>query len=215
MIDKKTFSERLEKAIGDKKTRAFARKCKVDEKIIRNYLDGKSLPTLKTLSKIAEGCGKTIGWFTDDDAHQEITKEDYSRIPLYDVYGSAGPGAWVGEETVLDVLAFRTNWLRNELGVDPKKLSLIFVAGDSMEPTLRSGDMVLVDHESRQNITEGIWLIRMGDGTVIKRVQRLRDNKIIIKSDNDIMYAPIEIDLNQPTEDLEFIGQVIWSGKRM
>ncbi|MDR0809247.1 MAG: S24 family peptidase [Gemmobacter sp.] len=39
---------------------------------------------------------------------------------------------------------FRSDWLRRE-GIQPGKASLVRVRGDSMEPTLRDGAMVLVD----------------------------------------------------------------------
>lgn len=214
MIDKKFFSSQLKIAIGTDDIRAFARRCKIDEKNIRNYLDGESLPTLRTLTKISEGSKKPIGWFTDKENIQP-TSSDYCHVPLYNIQAAAGHGSYVDSEYPLDVVAFRTDWIKNELRLDPKQLSLIFVTGDSMEPTLHSGDIVLIDHSSIENINDGLWVIRMGSGPLVKRIQKKLDNKLVIKSDNKEGYDPIEIDLTKEYEDLEFIGRVVWHGGRI
>jgi len=56
------FPERLKQAIGNDSTRAFASKCGLDPKTLRNYLAGKQFPTLDRLALIAEASGKSISW---------------------------------------------------------------------------------------------------------------------------------------------------------
>ncbi|MGC8791637.1 MAG: S24 family peptidase, partial [Desulfurella sp.] len=38
------------------------------------------------------------------------------------------------------------NWVKHPKFGDPQKLSLIEIVGDSMEPTFKSGDIILVNH---------------------------------------------------------------------
>lgn len=104
--------------------------------------------------------------------------------------------------------------LRNELRRDPNQLSLILVTGESIEPSLHSGDIILVDCILADSITNGIWVYSMGDGPIVKRVQRLSKNKVKIISDNKT-YEPMDINLQNLPEGMRFIGRVVWCGKRM
>jgi phage repressor protein C with HTH and peptisase S24 domain len=91
-------------------------------------------------------------------------------------------------------------------------MSLIKVSGDSMEPTLLSGDLVLVDH-SRTTVTHqgGIYAIAIGNEIMIKRIQVLfPPNKLRILSDNS-HYEPIDADPDQ----VKINGKVIWFGRDM
>lgn len=106
-------------------------------------------------------------------------------------------------------VAFRRDWItRKDL---PQNMSLIKVQGDSMAPTLLSGDLVLVDH-SRSTIASqgGIYAISIGSEIMIKRVQPSFPNKLLVISDNK-QYAPYEI----ATENIRVNGKVIWLGRDM
>jgi phage repressor protein C with HTH and peptisase S24 domain len=79
--------------------------------------------------------------------------------------------------------AFRLDFLRQ---FGPKsKLVLFPVMGDSMEPTLRSKDLVLID-EADKSIRDGdLYGIGIGDTLQIKRVFVKPDSTIVLKSDNE------------------------------
>jgi phage repressor protein C with HTH and peptisase S24 domain len=88
----------------------------------------------------------------------------------------------------------------------PDKMSLIKVKGDSMEPTLLSGDMILVDHS--KNFIDpqgGIYAIVMEDMIMIKRLQVLGQGRIRVVSDN-LHYEPIEMN----ADALIINGKVLW-----
>jgi phage repressor protein C with HTH and peptisase S24 domain len=91
-------------------------------------------------------------------------------------------------------------------------MSLIKVGGDSMEPTLLSGDLVLVDH-SRTAIASqgGIYAISIDREILIKRLHLLyQDSKIHVISDNK-QYPPQEIDADK----LIINGKVIWYAREI
>jgi len=56
-------------------------------------------------------------------------------IPKLAVGASAGPGAIQDCETLAGKISFDEKWLRKQ-GLDPSRLSLIQVEGDSVSPTL-------------------------------------------------------------------------------
>jgi hypothetical protein len=91
-------------------------------------------------------------------------------IPRLALGASAGPGALAGDEVAGDRLRFSQRWLRT-LGLDPVQLTVIEVAGDSMEPTLRDGDEILVDRSPRP-WRDGIHVVRIDDVLLVKRLEQ-------------------------------------------
>ncbi len=141
--------------------------------------------------------------------HSGKTESEYTHVPLYDIKGSAGPGTVVDGEHVKDLLAFRTTWLRKRVAYDVNKLSCITVEGDSMRPTISDGDIVLIDHNA--NRVDGVCAINLDGLVMIKRLQRMPSDKILVKSDNP------DYDVMEVSEDngvsLIVIGKVVWLGR--
>ncbi|PLK25612.1 S24 family peptidase [Novosphingobium sp. TH158] len=129
-------------------------------------------------------------------------------VPRLPLDASAGQGAFVGEEVPVDTIFFSTRWLRAQ-GFDPGKLSAIAVVGDSMEPLLRDGDDILVDHTPRP-LHDGIHVVRVGESLLVKRVQTGAGGKIVLESVNPA-YRPIELSL----DEVEVVGRVVWKGGRI
>lgn len=133
--------------------------------------------------------------------------DDLIEVPRLALDASAGPGAFSAEEISFDAFRFSRRWLR-EMGLEGADLSAIRVEGDSMEPTLRSGDEIFVDRNKRQG--EGIHVVRIGDALHVKQVQASAPGRITLISAND-SYAPIDL----AREEVEVIGRVVWKGGRI
>lgn len=148
---------------------------------------------------------------------KERTSEDYIYIPLYDVRAAAGGGAFPPEgEEVKDLLAFKRDWIINELRLSVGGLSMLFVEGDSMTPTLSPGDiMLIVKDQNMANIQDGIYVVRLEGALLVKRLQRLPGNQLKVKSDNPA-YEPFIIDMLAArfADDFHVIGRVVWAGRR-
>ncbi|MDH5511174.1 MAG: helix-turn-helix domain-containing protein, partial [Nitrospinota bacterium] len=85
--------------------------------------------------------------------------EDFVMVPRYDVFASAGPGAAGGGDRldgdrVVDRIAFRLDWLKGELRLPVGGLVVVRAQGDSMEPTIDEGDILLVDG-GQERLTDG------------------------------------------------------------
>jgi len=143
--------------------------------------------------------------------------EDFAYIPLYDVKAATGAGAFPPEgEEVKDLLAFKRDWIINELRVSVGGLSMLFVEGDSMTPTLNPGDiMLIVKDQNMADIQDGIYVVRLEGALLVKRLQRLPGNKLKVKSDNSA-YEPFIIDMvaAKLVDDFHVIGRVVWAGRR-
>ncbi|MDO5631104.1 MAG: LexA family transcriptional regulator [Paracoccus sp. (in: a-proteobacteria)] len=138
----------------------------------------------------------------------EIDGSAFSQVQMYEAQLAAGAGALNSSEEVIGNLAFRTDWLRRE-GVTPGAASLVRVRGDSMEPTLRDGALVLVDHKNRDAARKGIYALRIGDDVLVKRLQQQGD-VLLINSDNPAYDSRVLSGHN--AEQVEIIGRVAWAG---
>lgn len=129
----------------------------------------------------------------------------YVSAPRYEVLAAAGAGAAVGAEVIKGYLGFNRKWLRDQqLMAD--KLAVIEVQGDSMEPTLRNSDIVLLDMRTPELRDGEIYTLRREEDLLIKRLRRQGSSWLIV-SDN-IAY-PVE-----PLDDATaIVGRVVWLGR--
>lgn len=140
--------------------------------------------------------------------------DDYVALPLYDVRAAAGGGVVPDSEHVVDFLHFKKAWLRTELHCSPDALYLIYVDGESMEPALSRGDVILVNSRD-QSQGDGVYVLRMDGALLVKRLQRKPGGIIRVTSDNPA-YEPFEVKAQEmEVNDFAIIGRVVWAGRRM
>ncbi|MEM8158342.1 helix-turn-helix transcriptional regulator [Morganella morganii] len=76
------FGERLKEAMNGMSNNAFAKQCGWSEKVIRNYLNGESYPSLDRLVTIANVSGRSVGWLATgefDDTSDILTNQPPSQ----------------------------------------------------------------------------------------------------------------------------------------
>lgn len=87
-----------------------------------------------------------------------------------------------------------------------ENIKMIKVKGDSMEPTLKDGDWVLVDISRTIPDSDGLFLLRLAGGLAVKRVQCGLGSDISVLSDNR-KYPPLPATL----EEIPVVGRVIYT----
>lgn len=219
-----TIGDRLIEIRGHATQGAFAKELGISVQTLGRYERDERAPDTALLLALQEKRGVSADWLLNGKGEQLLGRHqvaesvaeynaDLTRIPLYNVKAKAGHGSLVTSESIVDSLAFKRDFLRNELSAGPDDLYLIHVEGDSMEPTLRAGDVILVDHRRTTADREGIYVIRMDDALLVKRLQRQPGGRLVATSDNGV-YAPFEIDLKATEDGLAIIGRVVWAGRR-
>jgi len=232
------FCERIKSLINEAgSAEKLAKKSGVGARNIIKYASGQGDPSRKRLVKLAKAMDVDILWLASGEGGMRREEEtiktvssivseknvDYSQrqddrfcyIPLYNVAAAAGSGAEVDREFVVDFLAFKAEWIRVQLGLSPQDLYLIHVNGESMEPTLRPGDTILIDHRAANEFpSDGIYVLRMNNTLLVKRLQMLPGSVIKVTSDNPA-YEPFTLDLKQSASEVGIIGRVVWCGRRM
>jgi transcriptional regulator with XRE-family HTH domain len=103
---------------------------------------------------------------------------------------------------------FPPTFVREELHAAATQLIVLNVNGDSMTPTLISGDRVIIDAGHKTPTPDGLYAIRDAlAGIVVKRLQLLRSvrpSRVKIISDNP-NHAAEEV----PIDELEIVGKAI------
>ncbi|MBF0462720.1 MAG: helix-turn-helix transcriptional regulator [Magnetococcales bacterium] len=145
-----------------------------------------------------------------ESAGEEAFFADFTLVPRYAVQASAGPGLEVQSEQIVDHLAFKTEWLRVAMGLEPNKLALITARGDSMEPAIGDGDLLLLDMRELRTLDPSIYVVRMDQSLVAKRLQQLTDGRIRIQSDNPLYSA----ECVHPNE-IHILGRIVWIGRKV
>lgn len=161
-----------------------------------------------TLARFFDVSEAELGAPTDFSYDQPDKARDWIDVPRLALGASAGPGASADAEGAFDTFRFSSRWLR-EMGLDAKALSAIRVTGDSMEPTLRDGDEILVDSRP-SSLRDGIHVVRLDDMVLVKRLETARSGRIALLSDNPA-YRPIECE----ADGVVVIGRVVWKSGRI
>ncbi len=116
-------------------------------------------------------------------ATNAINDENYATIRNYDVAAAAGTSSVVEHEVVKNTLAYRRDWL-NEQKLIAEQCVVIGVKGDSMAPTIKDGDSILVDTADKRIVSDRIYAIQYDEGPRVKRLIRQLDKSIVMRSDN-------------------------------
>ena len=181
--------------------------------------------------KIEEAQGLPLGWLDSEHSVPDESPIEVDFLPValakkissyrpvieierFNVAGSMGSGSEPPEfNGVVEAMSLDASWVRQNLvftSVD--NIKLISGRGDSMSPTIRSGDPVLVDIGVVSVESDAIYFFQMRGQLHIKRIQRDLDGLTII-SDNE-KYQSIRVPADRE-EDLTIMAQVIywWNGR--
>lgn len=148
------------------------------------------------------------------ELHDRVIGQDFDPIPRYDVFLAAGIGAVNDENTPVEHLAFSKKWLKR-MNIEPGMAALLSVKGESMEPTLFDGDLVLVDRNRFAVQSGKIYAFVDGDdGARVKRLRLFGNAGLVIQSDSHSSEFEDEERSGQDMQSVldNIIGEVLWSG---
>ncbi|MGB0942443.1 MAG: LexA family transcriptional regulator [Marinomonas sp.] len=211
--------ERMISAAGLKNAAELARFFVTSSSTVANWKKRDMIP-YKEVYEISRKFGYSMDWILTGkgdpkEGKIQVVSEDegYFHVPQYSIEASAGQGTLIEAETIDQHLSFKESWLRRS-GINPTDLIAMYARGDSMEPTIYSGDSLVID-KTMNSVTSdgGIYVINYDGELFVKRVQKQLNGTVAITSDNK-NYGDIVI----PSSDLNtlrIIGRVVWSGHPM
>ncbi|MGX2969232.1 XRE family transcriptional regulator [Ursidibacter sp. B-7004-1] len=195
----KTLAERLQFVMSEKgiTQQKLADLIGITQQSVNKIVKGDTLNP-KNIVEIANALGVDVQWLRSGDgivpdfaklSEKTTAYEEESNvisIPLLDIYASAGNGAYQSSDLVDVITEIHYNpqqFQRLFTGINHEHIQLINVKGDSMEPTLNSGDLLFVNIRIQHFDGDGVYVFNY-DGTLfIKRLQKT-GNKLTVISDN-------------------------------
>ena len=215
------ISIRKNKGLTQKKLSELA---DISEPTMNHYETGKRIPPVETLLTLARVLECDAGWLlTGQGSPQPQTGEPHEPtvadgagfvfVPQYDI-GIIEEKEPIQSSQIVNHLAFKRDWVLQELRTQPDQLLLIQCTGDAMEPTIRPDDLLLVDRSPEKKNQDGVFLLQIESGLYIRRVERRIDGGLIVRSDKPEA-APQEIIAREDENKLNRIGRVVWEGRRI
>ena len=153
-----------------------------------------------------------------DDGPREAVGPAAGQVPELDMRAGLGGGGVPAREVrkegrhadpvKSEGWLFPPSFVREQLHTAPARLLVLDTNGDSMAPTVLSGERVVVDTGHKTPSPDGLYAIRDSfEGVVVKRLQLMRSTKparVKIISDNP-NHATEEV----PLAELEIVGKVL------
>lgn len=201
----------------------------IPKSTLQKYGTGVSEPRATALPVLATACGVDLFWlatgegdmqgglssvksevsFVEGGVPRDAASANLSYVQVHDVAASAGFGAKIFEEPSSAMIAFPAEFLRRATGGSINDLACIYAMGDSMEPDIRSGDLILIDRSVKEPRVDGIYVVSFDGDLLVKRVQRLGANTLVLKASNPA-YDSIQVDLGKMGDLFRVIGRVTW-----
>jgi phage repressor protein C with HTH and peptisase S24 domain len=184
----------------------FAKYLGVTQATVSRYLSGNTLPSLSTLKKMANVLGIDLGLINDNYISKE--KQGIVKIPFYYSEVSAGRGL-SSMDSSYDYMFLDENWFKNQFLL--KNMENIFtlkVRGDSMEPIISEGDIVIAQVHTDTSNLQGVYIVSFNDDFLIKKVQ-FKSRYLVKLISNNPDYDPIEIDLQNPEVNFKIVAKVL------
>jgi phage repressor protein C with HTH and peptisase S24 domain len=228
--EKAAFVERLQTILAHwPSADRLARAMGVSPSAFRKWLKGEAEPSRERLVALARATGVGVAWLAEGEGPEpvfdqspgtrrrpglrevsdEIDQNQFVLLPQHAEAASVGAGSSVGSRGS-PFVALRHDWVRSMLGVDPSHLLLETAVGEAMSPTVRDGNLLLIDTTDRTFRNFGIYVLEINGQRLVKRVQRKHDGSLVLISDNHA-YQPDIVDRKAAAE-VTVVGRVVWAG---
>jgi transcriptional regulator with XRE-family HTH domain len=206
------FAQRAKEAMAPEKVTAFAARAGLPQATVSKILGagGVAGPRLDIAAKIADSLGVSLDWLVYGRGDGPDAAAGIVKVPRFDGTLSAGAGSWNEGRNRLDDMPFTAAFLRKRLHrTSTKGLCVLEARGDSMEPTISDGALLLIDEDDIR-FDDGVYAFVLDDVARVKRFRKLMDAVTLI-SDNPV-YPPETI-VGEDQAKIQMIGHVLWVGQ--
>jgi SOS-response transcriptional repressor LexA len=169
-----------------------ARRAKIDPETLRKPTKGITDYRLsqRTIEKLQEAYPKFPGWTRAGAAALASFEEPVPEmVSIAAIDLNFGLGAAFMDSEIVEheasTMLFPRDWLRSITRSPPERLYWAKGLGNSMEPTIGDGDVILIDRSAAGSTFGDLyWAIAYGQTGMIKRLRPMPDGSVKILSDN-------------------------------
>lgn len=178
------------------------------------------------IAKLASALGVSVAWLSTGKGDRDDIVENSGldkqlisnerdllhkhRIDYYDVRAAAGLTGFENSDypEIISSLYLTDEGMSQLVGKKSSDgICLVNVPTDSMEPTIRKGDIVFLDTKVNAYSGDGIYAFAIDGALFIKRIQKMIGGGYRMISDNEI-YPPEQIS-DDVCKNAQFIGRFI------
>ncbi len=228
--EKSAFVERLRTILSHwPSADRLARAMGVSPSAFRKWLKGEAEPSRERLVALARAAGVGVAWLAEGegpaptfetnsggrrhigqrDSGLDFDSSQFVLLPHRAEAAAAG-SVTPPDPSGTEWMALRHDWIRAVCKIEPADLLLETAVGESMTPTIRDGNTLLIDTADRTFRNFGIYVLEVNGQRLVKRVQRKHDGSLVLISDNTA-YQPDTVD-RDAADDVNVVGRVVWSG---
>lgn len=206
-----TIADRIQDLMSDaaQTEQDMAERLNIDPSTITQWFNGQATPSVEQLLALAQHFGVDLhqlltGLDENDEADETV---EIPLLPPEHARGIDILNTYRSKRTPMQHARLARSLLFQHCPkADPKNLFLVTCYGDSMEPTFKEGDTVIIDVSEQQIKGDALYVIKMGPGIYLKRIQELLDQKCLIISDNTRYH-----NFEAPLDEIEVLGKVVIS----
>lgn len=208
MSDKFTFSDALSFWLEKKEVTQsqLAERMGVNKNTISQYKTGDRRPPVEKLVLLTNALGVSLPEFF---SCREEEKPDIVFVRKVTARPRAGAGGLETDAEHDGYYAFHSSFIARKRG-NEDSMVLFEAAGDSMSPTLNDGDMIMVNTLDMDVRTGCIYLLRVEDELMVKRLETRPGGILLIRSDNP-RYEDIPVDRRDESQNVAILGRMVWS----
>lgn len=179
---------------------------------ISNWASGKVSIPIDCLTDVCNILHCNPQWLLFGNFSGEELNLDLNRIkiPEYSISFSAGNGCEPTFDEMEDVSsAFYPREFFNKYNVNYKNCKRFRVSGDSMEPLINDGDIILVDCSPVESIKDNeIYAISINGALRVKQLVKPLKGGLIVRSFNSSLYKDETFSVEE-AEQIKVIGRVV------
>lgn len=184
----------------------LAKRMGVNPNTISQYKTGDRTPPMDKLEMLVDALGVTLPEFF---ACKDDEKPDIVFVERVKARPRAGTGGLEVDAERDGYYSFHSSFITRKRGTE-KTMKIFEAAGGSMSPTLDDGDLIMVNLAEKDVRSGYIYLLRMEDELMVKRLENRPGGILLIRSDNPD-YEDIQVSKHDDGTDVEIFGRMVWS----
>lgn len=164
-------------------------------------------------AKVADVLGVSLTWLNDGEGEMTSKAEAMpavSSIPIYNVEFGCGDAEQPTYEEIADMppCVVPTSWLV-DAGAAPNNCKAVMATGNSMEPRINKGDIVILDTTPKNDLVDGkMYAFAYGHSLRIKMLARTMNGGLRITSYNPAYPAEM-IEKEDCINYFHYVGAVV------
>lgn len=196
---------------------ALAKQINVSNVVINRYIKDKTMPDINFLNKLATHLNININWLITGEGTMFPTRNvkqfgdrEYYYLPIFESVSCGSPQEIEAAEPIDHILVDT-----NSLSGDFNNYFSFFASGDSMEPYISNGDVVIVKQDNEwQHAEDRICVVNVEGEITLKKVKTFMDGQEILLQPFNKDYQPILLDKERARNSM-LVGIAVMSVRNL